>query len=240
MKHALKKWLKRVSPFALSKNHYYDIFTRKIIARHCAAGSNCIDVGCHEGEVLDLFIKYCPQGHHFAFEPLPRLFNKLITRYKDFPLCDIYEYALSDKNGTTGFNHVITNPAYSGIKKRKYDRPHEKDETITVATKRMDDVIPANIPVSLIKIDVERGELDVLKGAVATIERSGPLIIFEAGIGGSDMYGTTADGLYQFMQDRKYTISLLDSFYKHKPSLSPEEFRDQFEMKKNYYFIAHR
>jgi phenolic acid decarboxylase len=55
-KRAAKKILKRISiPF--SKNHRYDIETRKIIKRICNENSNCIDVGTHEGEILDMFLK---------------------------------------------------------------------------------------------------------------------------------------------------------------------------------------
>lgn len=77
----LKNWLKKASPVALSKNHHYDILTKKIIKESCASGSNCIDVGCHEGQVLDIFLKIAPHGNHFAFEPVPYLFEKLVKKY---------------------------------------------------------------------------------------------------------------------------------------------------------------
>lgn len=234
----LKKWLKTLSPFALSKNHYYDRLTKKIIYRHCKAASNCIDVGCHEGEMLALFLSTSPDGTHFAFEPLPFFFGKLVSRYKGFANCHLYNYALSYSDGMTTFNHVITNPAYSGIKKRKYDRNNEKDETITVIKKRLDDVIPEGTKIDFIKIDTEGGDLDVLKGAEKTIRTHQPLVVFEFGIGGSDIYGATPEMLYEFMHAVGYRILLLSAWLKNKPPLSLQEFSGQFYGKKNYYFIA--
>lgn len=41
----------------------------------------------------------------------------------------------------------------------------EQIEKINVEVRRLDEVIPPSLPIRLIKIDVEGGELDVLKGA---------------------------------------------------------------------------
>ena len=43
--------------------------------------SNCIDVGCHKGEMLELMFKYSPKGKHFAFEPIPYLFERLKVNF---------------------------------------------------------------------------------------------------------------------------------------------------------------
>jgi hypothetical protein len=61
----------------LTKNLEYDRLTRKIIASHLRPDSNCIDVGCHKGEILDLMLKYAPNGTLYAFEPLPHLYSAL-------------------------------------------------------------------------------------------------------------------------------------------------------------------
>lgn len=239
MKGQLKKWLKKISPFALSKNHRYDILTKKIIAKYCTPESNCIDVGCHEGEVFDMFLKIAPRGNHFAFEPVPYLFKDLQKKYANADNCHIYNYAISNSEGQTTFNHVISNPAYSGIKKRNYDRRDEKDETIIVTKKRLDDIIPRALKIDFIKIDVEGGDFDVMLGAKIIITGSRPLIVFEFGIEGSDIYGVAPEALYRFMDEVRYKISLLDLFLNNKPALSPREFHEQFSLKKNYFFVAY-
>lgn len=72
------------------------------------------------------------------------------------------------------------------MKERKYEKSDEVIEKIDVKTDRMDNVIPITLPISLIKIDVEGAEYQVLKGATGILEKQRPVIIFEHGLGASD------------------------------------------------------
>jgi FkbM family methyltransferase len=56
------------------------------------------------------------------------------------------------------------------------DEPMSSEEVAVVA---LDDLLDATGPVSLMKIDVEGGELDVLAGAQRLIRRDGPVLIVE-------------------------------------------------------------
>jgi len=78
----------------LTKNLKYDRFTIHIMKLVLNKNSNCIDVGCHKGEMLDLMLKYAPEGKHFAFEPIPYLYNNLKNKFSE--KAEIYPYALSD------------------------------------------------------------------------------------------------------------------------------------------------
>ena len=60
-------------PFDLIKNEIYDRQACELMSRVLSADSNCVDVGCHQGQFLREFLKYAPRGRHFAFEPLPHL-----------------------------------------------------------------------------------------------------------------------------------------------------------------------
>jgi FkbM family methyltransferase len=236
MKENIKNLLKKL-PFRLTKNQRYDYLTKKIIQQNCAADSNCIDAGTHKGEIMDLFLKFAPQGKHYGFEPVPDLFSALKKRYKSNSNCTILPYALASTKGKTSFNYVVTNPAYSGLKKRKYDK-QEKDIEINVQTQRLDDSIPASLPIKMIKIDVEGGEYGLLEGATKILSKYKPLVIFETGLGGSDIYGTTPEQIFIFFTRHQYEITLLDRFLKDKKPLTKKEFCEQFYQGKNYYFIA--
>jgi FkbM family methyltransferase len=222
----------------LTKNIKYDRLTRAIIASVLSKNSNCIDVGCHKGEILDLLIKYAPSGKHYAFEPLPELHKKLVDKYA--PNTFVFPYALSDREGNSTFNYVKNQPAYSGILKRKYNVKNPEVEEIAVTVKTLDAVIPEHVKIDLIKIDVEGGEFGVLKGGVKLLKRDHPLVIFECGMGASEYYGTTPEALFEYMMQLGYAIFLLDAWLKKTSPLSLESFCSTFKNNSEYYFIAEK
>ena len=215
----------------------YDERTFQIIDRVLTSDSNCVDVGCHEGFILKRILQAAPDGRHFAFEPLPHLAARL---RESFPTVQVNELALSDEPGRASFVHVVSNPGYSGLRERRYDRPHEDLTQIDVQVDTLDRVLPDDLPIAFIKVDVEGAELGVLRGARETINRWRPHIVFEHGLGGSDYYGTKPQDVYELLvDDCGLRISLLERFLKRRRSLTRDEFVQQFESGANYYFVAH-
>jgi len=207
--------------------------------RTITASSNCIDVGCHKGEILDIILKQSPNGKHFGFEPLPHLYKKLVDRYNN--KATILPYALSNENGFSTFQYVKNAPAYSGIKKRKYDIDNPEIEEIKVELKKLDDIIPPNIKIDLIKIDVEGAELGVLKGAKQLLIKDKPIVVFEFGLGASDFYNTKPSDIFNFLtKEVGLSISLLKSYINNGSQLTLNEFEHFFNINKEYYFIAHK
>lgn len=232
----LKKWLKKL-PIPLTKNHQYDIQAKKVIRKVMQLDSIGIDVGCHEGEFLDLFLKYAPNGKHIGFEPLPDYYQNLVKNYGK--KCQLFPIALSDKKGESTFNYVISNPAYSGLQKRNYDKPNEKDTNITVQTDLLDHLLAEKQPVDFIKIDVEGGEYQVLKGATQTILRCRPTIIFEHGLGAADVYGTTPEMMYELLVNVcGLQVATMKAYLKGVSGFSKSEFCRHFYENLDYYFIA--
>jgi FkbM family methyltransferase len=227
--------LKKAEINVLDLNTRYDLETIEII-KGLDAATNCIDIGAHKGDILKYIIKYAPQGAHFAFEPLPDLYNDLQKKYGK--LCKVYPYALSDTEGNATFNYVTTNPAYSGLKKRRYDRP-EEDSTINVEVRKLDTLIPDNLPIGFLKIDVEGAEFGVLKGALSLLSRWKPVIVYEQGLGGSDIYGTSPEAFFDFMSALGYQISLMEYYLSKKQPLTRDEYCHHFKKGYNYYFIAY-
>jgi len=233
----LKKWLKRI-PFPITKNHRYDLEAKKVLKKVLTPQSNCLDVGCHEGEFIDLFLKYAPKGQHIGFEPLPDFYQRLTKNYPSN--CQFYKVALSDSAGESTFNYVISNPAYSGLQKRKYDKKGERDTSITVQKEQLDSLLPKDLVVNFIKIDVEGGEYQVLKGAVQTIKKYQPIIIFEHGIGAADVYGTTPEMLYNLLTETcKMQVSLMSNWLKGQAAMDKATFCKHFYEGLDYYYIAY-
>jgi FkbM family methyltransferase len=237
MKAIIKNLIKKL-PIAFTRNQKYDRQTKQVIKMVCKPGSNCIDVGCHKGEILDYIRRAAPEGTHYGFEPIPELIEKLNSKFKNTN-CVIQQLAISNKKGRASFNYVISNPSYSGFKKRKYDRPNEKDFEITVDTDILDNIIPQTLKIDFIKIDVEGAELFVLEGAEQLVKKDKPVIVFEYGIGGSDFYEPNPDRIFLLLENYGLSISLLDRWLKKLPSLAIEEFKREYYQKLNFFFIAY-
>ncbi len=237
MKELIKKIIKAI-PYDFTLNQKYDTQTKKIIKKVLRSTANCVDVGCHKGEVLDIIRAASPEGKHFGFEPIPMLCDKLKAKYQGTN-CEIIDVALSNVKGTATFNYVVSNPSYSGLKKRQYDKPNEIDTTIEVKTNLLDNIIPENIKIDLIKIDVEGGELLVLEGATALLKRCRPVVVFEHGLGASDFYGSTPDKIFQLFESCGMNISLMERYIKAEKPFTASEFEEQYYKKLNYYFIAY-
>lgn len=221
----------------LTKNIQYDRLTNVILKKVIRPNSNCIDIGCHKGEILQEMLQLSPKGKHFAFEPIPVMFNNLKEKFGN--KCTIFPCALSDEEGKTTFNFVKNAPAYSGLNKRKYAVANPEIEEIPVEIKRLDDLIPATTKIDLIKLDVEGAEFKVLKGAKELISRDLPIIIFECGIGASDFYDTNPTEVIEFLQNCGLKLSLLKSWLKGSEPLTVKEFLKVYKTNEEYYFIAH-
>lgn len=179
--------------------------------------SNCIDIGAHDGMFLDLFLKIAPQGKHFAFEPLPDLFEKIKLKYTE---ASVFNCALSDRAGEATFFYPVSAKAMSGLKKQHYPVETEVRE-INVEVRRLDDVIPQTTEIRFIKIDVEGAELLTLNGGVQLIARWSPAIIFEFALLHSQEYDVTAKMIFDFFDERQYAIYRLDK----KIEYTAESFR---------------
>ena len=221
----------------LTKNLKYDRFTREIMKRFLKDDSNCIDVGCHKGEILNMMLQYAPNGKHYAFEPIPYLFEDIKTKYENKAM--VFPYALSDNSGETTFNLVKNAPAYSGIKQRRYDVAKPIIEEIKVEMKTLDELISNDVIINFIKIDVEGGEFGVLRGAKNLLKKNKPTILFECGKGASDYYGTDPIDLFNFIaKEAKLEIYTLKAYIKGNPSMTDMEFKAYFNSNEEYYFVA--
>jgi FkbM family methyltransferase len=172
---------------------------RMVLAVALHTDSNAIDVGANEGAVLRQICALAPAGRHIAFEPIPDLGAGL---REQFPRVDVRGMAVSNEAGSADVAYVADAPAYSGLRERS-DLPSGSGhvEHIEVRTERLDDILAEDYVPALIKIDVEGAELQVMQGAIQTLQLHRPFVLFEHGIGGADIYGT----------DPKEVFDLLDS-----------------------------
>ena len=174
-------------------------------------------------------------GKHFAYEPIPSIYKSLNLKYGES--CSIKNMAIGNETGRTSFNHVISNPAYSGIKKRSYPK-NEQITEIEIPIDTLDNQLLEEERIDLIKIDVEGGEFDVFKGAVQVLRKFHPVVVFEHGLGAADFYNTQPEEMFNFLEKHNYCLYTLRGFIENLAFLSKENFIDLFKSNKEYYFLA--
>lgn len=168
---------------------------RQLLAFSLRDDSNCVDVGCHRGDVLREMIRLAPRGRHIAFEPVPASHAALAA---SFPGVDVRRAAASDADGEAEFVVVPDLPSHSGLRERSL--PGDlRTQRMRVRTERLDAALPEDYVPHFVKIDVEGAELQVLRGAVETLRRHRPVVWFEHGWGASDRYGTRPADVHRLL-----------------------------------------
>lgn len=178
------------------KNRRYDQEAVEVMRRCLAPDALGVDGGAHVGDFLARLCEIAPQGRHWAFEPLPQLAQRLSSAY---PQLRVRPWALGAEAGQAQFCHVLNDPAYSGLRRREYDRPDPEIEQIEVRVVRLDDVLAEDDAPAFIKLDLEGGEYHALLGARRTLERHRPVVVFEAGERSSGHYDVTPEMIHDLL-----------------------------------------
>jgi FkbM family methyltransferase len=217
------------------RNAHYDELTTSIIQRVLGTSGNAVDVGCYRGKILDAIVRQAPAGDHVAFEPNPELTDILRQR---FPTVMIHGVALSDAPGRSNF-HVLTHlPAQSGLRRRPTDSPSD-ERIIEVQVETLDRLLPEHRRIDLIKIDVEGAEVNVLRGAQATLRRWQPIVVFEHGVRTAKPYGTTPEMLFDLLADSGLNVSLLDRWLDGGAPFTRRAFlHEKYDVGSHWMFVA--
>jgi FkbM family methyltransferase len=168
---------------------------RLLLAFCLPEDANCIDIGAHSGVLLREMVRCAPRGSHIAYEPLPELAQRLS---REFPGVEVRNAAVSNHTGHAHFYRVRDDPMQSGLRLRTGADTAIADP-IPVEVERLDDSLPPDYVPSLIKIDVEGGERQVIEGAMGTITRHAPIVCFEHGPGAEKEYETSPALVYDLL-----------------------------------------
>lgn len=214
---------------------FYYTQTKALIEQELNATSIAIDVGASKGDILDIILDKSPLGAHIAIEPIPIFYN-FLNRYYRSKKIEFFNAVALDRIAKVPFYFQTNQPAISGYSKvnKQLDKAQELTlETVTV------DSITSNMKVyDLIKIDCIGSELLVIKGAVSTLKRDKPLLIFD--FIGAHFKEHDANKLYTTLSDIGYRIYLLDNYPKANP-LSITEFNNSvFKDEKSHFYASHK
>jgi FkbM family methyltransferase len=184
----------RLANSVARRDHRDNEALRLLLTFRLRPTDSCLDIGAHRGGVLSDIVRLAPQGRHIAYEPLPALAAELA---RAFPQVDVRNAAVGAEPGEVSFSHVVADPMLSSL----HDRGHSDAELerITVRLDKLDDALPEDFAPALIKVDVEGAELGVFQGGLETIRTHRPVIVFEHGIGGADLFGTRPSDVYDLL-----------------------------------------
>ena len=147
----------------------------------------------------------------FAFEPNPQVYRLLSFNSEGSNIVPL-NYGLSSENSLLTFAIDSVNLGGSKVLDRTSNSPAEDLGTITVEVRRLDDEVELRREVvSLIKIDVEGHEIEVLRGATDLIETARPVIVFEQG---KDSISEGSSEVIDFLRRRNYGFfTIRSNFY---------------------------
>jgi FkbM family methyltransferase len=162
-----------------------------------------VDVGTNRGQLLRQALHIAPQGRHLAFEPIPSLAAEI---ERELPAVECRRLALSAQPGRAQFCHFRDLDGFSGLRRRpEISDSRGRPELIDVQVSTLDAETEGITP-SVVKIDVEGAELDVLRGGRSLLARAGPLLIFEHVASAATLYEASSADIWDLLSALDYEI----------------------------------
>lgn len=153
---------------------------------HIDADAVCLDVGANIGIYTLAMSMLAPRGVVHAFEPAPQAFKHLTRNLAENSVSNVkaHNVAVGEEAGPVEFRENAEFLAGSfRIEPDSLLGRTLRDEIITVPCTTLDDFVSERGigRVDFVKIDVEGGELQVLRGARRTLEAHRPAVLLEFG-----------------------------------------------------------
>lgn len=169
-------------------------------------GMQLFDIGTNIGETLLNMARLTgPSGRVFGFEPVHENFEKCMTNLalNKFNHVKVRQAALSDKNETLYFGHGANLNSGGIFMTRNSGQDSPAVKAMTLDQVVMEEGLTA---VSLLKIDVEGFEYNVLQGGSASIKKYRPLLFVEVDDEHLKRQGVSAEMLESLIKSYGYTI----------------------------------
>jgi FkbM family methyltransferase len=142
-----------------------------------------VDVGVNRGQTLAKMLRIAPNNRYIGFEPQPAcaFYVGEFLRINRLDNCTIVPIALSDHAGLSVLALNTFDPGDGAASIAKGYRPDSfYVQSMTIPIFRGDDIFSTfSESISLLKIDVEGAELEVLRGLTSTHGERRPFVLFE-------------------------------------------------------------
>lgn len=191
---------------------YHDNMLRWFYRRfeHATNRMNMLDIGASTGAYA-LLAAHLPSLYAYAFEPYRVAYdvltenvrlNKINDRVKTFPVgfsdhTGMFDLHVAQPDNIAGLSMLGGTPV-----------PDRQYKTQRVITTTADLFVQANSVrrVDVLKVDVEGGELAVLRGAAHILEHDQPLVIAEYSEANAAQFGYHPDEMVRYLESFGYTV----------------------------------
>ena len=142
-----------------------------------------VDIGGADGTTPKLFSKELPQSKIYVYEPLKENYSQIEQLKNQYPNLILIKKAVGSIS-KKAVMHKTKRITSSSLLEIKTDSNSEifadilkvnENEEVSVTT--LDESIPQNESISIIKIDVQGYELEVLRGATSTLTRTSIIVL---------------------------------------------------------------
>lgn len=188
----------------------YEVENYRFLQKQVKAGMQIIDIGAHIGLFSACSSKLTgPTGKIICFEPTPGTFS-ILKETLHLNHCDnviTRQAAVSDKEGTATFyvSHTAGCNSNSLVKNKSGNQLSAYDVQLVT----IDSIVAGyNLHPSLIKIDAEGAELDVLKGGIKTFKDHKSVLILGLHPAFIAQKGDSLEAIWDLLVNVPYKIEL--------------------------------
>ncbi|HEY3402089.1 MAG TPA: FkbM family methyltransferase [Ohtaekwangia sp.] len=190
----------------------YEPQTNWVLINNIKAGSVVVEAGANSGTETLLISRLVGEGGSvFAFEPVPHVLKKLKDNLSLNSIANVQvvPMALGETDGNISF--YIQSPDHPNQGMGSKNTVDSGLEKIDVQQKKIDTLHAEGVfnKLDFLKMDVQGAELDILKGALKTIEKYKPGIFLEAADGWSNV-----TRIFDHLESLDYEVFLITNEYR--------------------------
>jgi FkbM family methyltransferase len=193
----------------IKRGIYWELWMLNYIQSHYIKGTHMIDLGGNIGTTSMLMSEVVSQGCKiYTFEPLySDILVKNVIDNNLMNSINVYPYGLGNKHDTLKIKNVDFNSNMNFGAVSLIDRLDTGKDHLDISIFPLDFFQFENV--SLIKIDVEHMEIDVLEGSYDLIQRCKPTILIET----YQLDRFKASSIFKKLVDLRYTLKPIPEGY---------------------------
>lgn len=171
-----------------------------------------IDVGANGGQFAKACAEFFKDATIYSFEPLPEQFENLLSLKTKFKKIELYNMALGNESGEIQFNKNEYGHISSVLEVNPNNKhgAYKKSESkkIKVRIEKLDNIIKQDFCVypTLLKLDVQGYELEVLKGSKTMLIQSIDYIVLEVNLESLYTEQPSFTKLNNFLNENKFEL----------------------------------